>query len=273
MAQTWISIGFPVTTTKCEPPTSFTVLPTTFQTDVIAKWSGAKAGTGNGIVGYRIESRTSYDGIWSAYALYNTITFAHSYGQETLTPYSIPGGRRQFRICTRGSAGEAYWSDWAYAAVNTMNSAPTKPTIVTVSKQEYEQGDEITLSWSNVYDVDQNIIHYEISYRTTNDPNDFYGSLQSFYTLESNLTSGNIIVTPPFVEGEPYIQYYIVVVDVYNKKSDVKAFPIMHRKEDSGGIKIGDSGVWKIGTMYVGVNGEWKIANVSFGSEGIWKPA
>ena len=117
------SLTFPVQLSKCTAPTSFVLAPDVFNGDdgFTFTWSGAEGGTNNAIVGYECQARVSYDGEeWEEWGS-SGITIP---GQKAYyTDY--PGGISvQYRIRTKGSAGEDWYSPWLESNVVVKEDDP-----------------------------------------------------------------------------------------------------------------------------------------------------
>lgn len=98
--------------TACTAPTSFVLSPEVFESDpgFTLTWSGAKGGTNNAITGYELQVRTrntstSNWGGWISSSITNSGATANLYDL-------VRGGQAQYRIRTKGTAGEAYYSPW-----------------------------------------------------------------------------------------------------------------------------------------------------------------
>lgn len=96
--------------TACAAPTSVVLAPSVYKDSFTITWSGAKGGTNNPITGYALQLRRSADGVtWSGWVDSGITTSGQS-----ASPGNVPwGGLVQYRVRTKGSAGEAYYSAWA----------------------------------------------------------------------------------------------------------------------------------------------------------------
>lgn len=102
--------------TACGAPTTVQLSKTLSRDNVTLSWSGATAGIGNAVTGYEVQRAESNDGkVWSAWGD-STVTTAPSLSVE---PPTTPGNYYNFRVRTRGAAGEAYYSAWKVSA-NTL---------------------------------------------------------------------------------------------------------------------------------------------------------
>lgn len=118
-------------TTACSAPTALSVNSTLAEGNVTLSWSGAGAGTANSISSYLIQYRDSSDNSnWGSWTNLQTVSSTSSSGTLSVSPPSIRGYYRQYRIRTQGSAGSSYYSGYKTSS-NTLrkNSLPTAPII------------------------------------------------------------------------------------------------------------------------------------------------
>lgn len=126
-----LSVVYEIQTTACGAPTSVTLDATIAETSTTLRWSGAKSGTGNAIVAYGIYYRDSVDGsTWGSWTGYTVVTSSATSGSVSAAAPSARGSYRQYRIHTRGSAGSAWYSDYAVSGSLRKNQAPPAPSMV-----------------------------------------------------------------------------------------------------------------------------------------------
>lgn len=114
---------YQIVTDACTPPASVTL-------DAQSKTltvSGGAGGDMNNFVGYGVSwrDRPASGGEWGAWTEDTVIT------GQTLAVEALPGEERAFRARTRGSAGEAYFSDYVQCDATLLgNTQPPAPQIL-----------------------------------------------------------------------------------------------------------------------------------------------
>jgi len=105
-------------TTECDAP-SFPTLATTVSRDAVElSWGAGSAGTGNSVTGYDVQYRESSDG--SSWGSWTTESGSPVTGTKlNVAPSGTVGNYRQYRVRTRGSAGESWYSGWV-TSTNTL---------------------------------------------------------------------------------------------------------------------------------------------------------
>lgn len=102
--------------TQCGAPTVVTLAKTVAAENVSLSWEGATAGNGNAVTGYEVQRAESIDGVsWTAWAALAVVTDT----AISVSPPETPGNFYKYRVRTRGTAGEAYYSAWKVSA-NTL---------------------------------------------------------------------------------------------------------------------------------------------------------
>lgn len=201
-------------TTKCGQPTNLTATPNPFTKDVVLTWSGASNGTYNSIVGYEIqyiisastnEPTQSTDWEYANNAPYwrwcASVQTTHASASCTIDFSSVPNGSYiKFRILTKGSAGDSYYSDWKYFN-NVIRKIPytscIAPTAFVVTPDDTSTdgfNTTLTLEWSGANGGTNNAIEsYQINYCISIDGNT-WGDWSLFRTISTNNTYGNLVV-------------------------------------------------------------------------------
>ncbi len=152
----------------CTAPTSFTVTPNPFTNpNFNLSWSGASGGTNNAISLYEISVRqstnngstwTSWSSAWIGYS--DGVNLNNWWLVENRDVDLSNATRVQFRIRTRGTAGESYYSGWKESSVLQKITACTAPTSFTYAA---EWDKSIAFSWSGASGGGNNTIWgYEI---------------------------------------------------------------------------------------------------------------
>lgn len=147
--------------TRCTTPTSWSVTPNPFESDLTFTWSGAAAGLNNPISGYEIAYRTSSDN-WETLKTFKVIASTATSGSVTYPFACERGVSVAFYIATLCSVGGSYNSSWSSNVTVKRNSPPKSPTSITASKTLVSSGETITLSWSGATDPDNNIWGYGV---------------------------------------------------------------------------------------------------------------
>lgn len=182
--------------TSCSAP-SITISPDDFETSITLSWSGASGGVNNSIQSYLIHWRaTDNNGVWSDWVFFETVQSTATSGSvvRNMPDWLARGAYVQFAIRTQGSAGESYYSDWAYS--NSIRRKPytkcTAPTSFIVSDNNFETS--VTLTWSGALSGDNNIITgYEIQYGISPD-NSTWSGWNYNYPIASSANSGTISI-------------------------------------------------------------------------------
>ncbi|WP_027625351.1 hypothetical protein [Clostridium lundense] len=204
--------------TACAAPTLCTVSATLSEGNVTLSWSGASGGAGNPITSYEIQYSDSHDninwGAWLALAIVNTSATSSILN---VSPPAIRGHYRRFRIRTRGTAGEDYYSDWTISS-NTVrkNILPIPPTIFAANPPIYE-ANTINLSWSGTVPGTSAIKQYVIQQSTSTDGVN-WSAYVALTTIISSNTSGSLQVNASQIAGR-YTRYRISVTDALDAVS------------------------------------------------------
>lgn len=104
--------------TACGAPTSPTLGATISRDAVLLSWGAGSAGTNNAVAGYDVQYRESSDG--SSWGSWTTASGSPVTATSlSVAPSSTVGNYRQYRVRTRGSAGESYYSAWV-TSTNTL---------------------------------------------------------------------------------------------------------------------------------------------------------
>jgi hypothetical protein len=204
--------------TACGAPTVCSVSAALAEGNVTLSWSGASGGAGNAITSYEIQYSDSTDnsswGAWTALLMVNTTATSNSVG---VNPPSTRGNYRQFRVRTRGAAGESYYSDWTVSG-NTIrkNTLPTPPASFTAAPVIYE-GSVVTISWSGAAPGTSAIKQYVIQ-RSTSADGANWAAYEALTIVVSSSTSGTFTANASQIAGT-YTRYRISVTDTLDAVS------------------------------------------------------
>jgi len=204
--------------TACGAPTACSVSATLAEGNVSLSWSGASDGAGNAITSYEIQFSDSADnsnwGAWTALTVVNTSATSSIL---SISPPTTRGNYRRFRVRTRGTAGESFYSDWTISSNNVRrNILPIPPTTFTASPPIYEVT-KITLSWSGTIPGTSAIKQYVIQQATSLDGVN-WSAYEALTTVVSSATSGNLEVNGSQIAGM-YTRYRISVTDTLDAVS------------------------------------------------------
>lgn len=204
--------------TACGAPTVCSVSAALAEGNVTLSWSGASGGAGNAITSYEIHYSDSPDnsswGAWTALLTVNTTATSNS---VSVSPPSTRGNYRQFRVRTRGTAGESFYSDWTVSG-NTVhkNTLPTPPFSFTASPAIYE-GTVVTLAWSGAAPGTSAIKQYVIQRATSADGTN-WSAYEALTTIVSSSISGTYTANASQIAGM-YTRYRISVTDTLDAVS------------------------------------------------------
>lgn len=166
-------------------------------------WDGASSGVSNAISDYRVAYRYG-NGDWT-------------YDSTTSTSYSFApsasyrGSTLQFAVQARGTAGESYYSSWAYSEYYTINSLPPTPTVSkNPSYYSYDSGGDITFTASVGADAQGD----EVSIWYSTDPN-FSSETRYTGSFTKNFSSNNSSVTYYFRSWDTHEVSSTIPITVY----------------------------------------------------------
>ena len=204
----------PLLSTACEAPTTCSLDVTVAETSAVLSWSGAAGGINNDIVGYEIQySESSDNSTWGSWIALTVVSTTETFGSLTVSPSEIRGYYRRFRVRTRGSAGESYYSTWRVSSNSVRrNSWPIKPTSVTASPAAYTN-ENITITWSGASSPTSAIKGYMIARRTSTD-NATWSSWSALDVFDHPEPSGSRVVVPLYIPGI-YLQYGVWTIDIF----------------------------------------------------------
>ena len=191
--------------TACGAPTSCSLSSTLSTGNVTLSWSGATAGYGNSIIGYKIQRCESSDGSsWGSWADLTTVSSTSTSASLTVSPPSTAGNYYKYRVLTIGSAGSSYYSGYK-ESTNTLRrdwTACSAPTACAVDSTLSLVA--TTLRWSGATAGYGNpISKYEVQ-RRSQAPGGSWSAWSAFET-----TSGtSLSVSPPATAGH-YYQYRV----------------------------------------------------------------
>jgi len=204
--------------TACGAPTACSVSATLAEGNVALSWSGASDGAGNAITSYEIQYSDSADNSnWGAWTALTTVNTSATSSILSVNPPTTRGNYRRFRVRTRGTAGESFYSDWTISS-NTVrrNTLPIPPTTFTATPPIYEVR-KITLSWSGATPGTSAIKQYVIQQATSTDGVN-WSAYEALTTVVSSATSGILEVNGSQIAGT-YTRYRISVTDTLDAVS------------------------------------------------------
>lgn len=181
-------------------PTSPTTVSVSNQTPVAGgtvtlSWSGAAAGTYNGITGYHIYRSTSSDG---SYTYLSQVTTTATSGSTTVDTPSAQGASYYFKVAPLGERANGSLSD-SYAVITTKIVNPCLAPIECVLDGSLTYTD-VVLSWSaGSGGINNPMIGYKVQRAESLD-----GTNWSDWTTIAEQTTNTLIVSPP----APYGNYY-----------------------------------------------------------------
>ena len=203
-----------LTPTACGAPSTANLSASVAETAPTLTYSGASAGTINGITGYEIQyAESANNSTWGAWTALKTVANTGTSGTTSVNLSSTRGYYRKYQIRTQGSAGASYYSGWKETASVRYNSAPTAPTTFNATPAVYVSG-TIALTYTGATDADNNISTYNVQYATSAD-----GVSWSSWT---SLANGATSHTPTLSPGH-YIKYQARTVDAFAVVSGWKA--------------------------------------------------
>jgi len=204
--------------TACGAPTVCSVSAALAEGNVTLSWIGASGGAGNAITSFEIQYSDSPDNIsWGDWAALTTVNTSATSGSVIVSPPAIRGNYRRFRVRTRGTAGESFYSDWTVSSNNVRrNTLPTPPSFFTASPAIYE-ANTVTLTWSGAVPGTSTIKQYVIQRATSTDGTN-WSAYEALATIVSNATFGTYEAIASPVAGT-YTRYRISVTDILDAVS------------------------------------------------------
>lgn len=189
--------------TPCIAPQSVSLDETLSREDVRLSWRKASGGDGNHITGYDVESCDSENGLsWDIWSLLRSVESSAAEESVFVSPPAQAGSYRKFRVRTKGSAGERYYSDWMESS-NTLRKDFTHckpPESCTLSTSVSVA--PVTLSWSVSEGGDGNpVAHYDVQ-RCESADGVLFGSWSA--VPDSPVASASMLVSPPPIAGHVY---------------------------------------------------------------------
>ena len=204
--------------TACGAPTVCSVSAALAEGNVTLSWSGASGGAGNAITSYEIQYSDSPDNSnWGAWTALLTVNTTATSNNVSVSPPTARGNYRQFRVRTRGAAGESFYSDWTVSG-NTVrkNTLPTPPVSFAAAPAIYE-GNVVTLSWSGAAPGTSAIKQYVIQRSTSTDGTN-WSAYEALTIVVSSSTSGTFTANASQIAGM-YTRYRISVTDTLDAVS------------------------------------------------------
>ncbi len=134
-----------------------------------------------------------------------------------MSPSGARGYYRQFRIRTRGAAGESFYSDWTVSS-NTVrrNTLPTPPSSFNTAPVIYESS-TVTLTWSGTIPGTSAIKQYVIQRSTSTDGTN-WSAYEALTIIVSSATFGTYTANASQIAGM-YTRYRISVTDTLDAVS------------------------------------------------------
>lgn len=170
-------------------------------TDYTLSWSGASAGTGNGISGYQVYRSTSPTTGYAAHGG-KVVTTATS-GSMTVTAHASSGSIFYYKVATIGSvSGYDSGLSSAYATLKTLVTPPSAPTSI-YTPTDVAPGSTHNLAWSGAGDGTNNAITMYHVYRSTDG-----GANYTF--LAENDASPLSVTSSPDNDGTYYYKIYTI---------------------------------------------------------------
>jgi hypothetical protein len=229
--------------TACSAPTSIDISPTIAESTATLRWSGASGGAGNAITGYEVQYQNSSDGsYWGNWTFYGTMPTTDGFYAVEVNAPPTRGSYRRFRVRTKGTAGEQYYSQWVISNSYRKNLLATPPTTFTASPLVYESGN-ISLVWSGTVAGTSAIKRYVIQ-QSASDNNSAWSDWATLTTVTTSDTSGNATVTPPATWK--YLRFRISVTDSLSGvspyttsnsiKKNIPPLPVIIEAPKAGGV-------------------------------------
>jgi len=204
--------------TACGAPTACSVSAPLAEGNVSLSWSGAADGAGNAITSYEIQYSDSTDNsTWGAWTALTTVITSATSSILSVSPPSTRGNYRQFRIRTRGAAGESFYSDWTVSG-NTVrrNTLPTPPSSFIAAPAIYEST-TVTLTWSGTVPGTSAVKQYVIQRSTSTDGTN-WSAYEALTIIVSSAASGTYTANASQLAGM-YTRYRISVTDTLDAVS------------------------------------------------------
>jgi hypothetical protein len=216
-----LTIEWASRTTTAGAPTACSVNQTIAEDDVILSWSGASGGINNAITSYEFQySDSSNNSTWGDWENLGFVTTTAASGSAYVSPPTVRGNYRRFRMRTRGAAGASYYSGWKTSTNSVRkNNWPIMPTAASASPSTYSD-ETITLVWSGATGTTSAIKGYMIASRTSTD-NATWSSWKVLATINLAATGGSYNPTVSRVPGT-YTQFGVWTVDVLDSYSSEK---------------------------------------------------
>jgi hypothetical protein len=210
----WVT-SLPLLPTVCFPPAACSLDVIVAETEAILSWSGAGGGIHNDITGYEIQySESNNNTTWGAWTALTIVESTATSGNITVAPSATRGYYRRFRVRTRGTAGEAYYSGYTTSSNSVRrNLWPIQPTLVTALPTSYTN-ETITVTWSGASSPTSSIKGYMIARRSSMD-NATWSSWVVTVIFDLAATGGSRIETPLYVPGI-YLQYGVWTIDIFD---------------------------------------------------------
>lgn len=208
-------LSAPLLTTACGAPTVCSVNNTVAEGNVTLSWSGATGGTNNSITGYEIQYSDSTNnttwGNWIDLAIVNSNLAS---GSLSVSPPTIRGHYRRFRVRTLGAAGSDYYSDWKITTNSVRkNIPPQMATTVTASPLEYST-EPVFITWSGASGGTSPIKGYMVASRTSTDGTTWTG-WEILEIFDHPSSSGSRQVEATDIPGI-YTMYGLWTIDALN---------------------------------------------------------
>jgi hypothetical protein len=204
--------------TACGAPTACSLSATLSEGNVTLSWSGAAGGAGNTITSYEIEYSDSIDNsTWGTWTALTTVSTSATGSSVSVSPPTMRGYYRRFRVRTRGTAGESFYSNWTVSS-NTIrkNTLPMPPTTFAATPPIYEVN-TVTLTWSGTTPGTSAIKQYVIQQAIYSDGTN-WSAYEALTIVVSSATSGMYMANASQIAGT-YTRYRISVTDTLDAVS------------------------------------------------------
>lgn len=208
-------LSSPLLITACGAPTSCSVSPTVGEGNVTLSWSGASAGTNNGITGYEIQySDSTNNSTWGSWTALTTVSSTAASGSVSVSPPATRGNYRRFQVRTQGSAGASYYSSWKISDNSVRKNTPPQPaTTLTASPAVYSI-EPVSITWSGASGGTSPIKGYMIASQTSTD-NVTWSAWNVLENFNLSASSGSRTVAATDVPGT-YTRYGLWTIDAFD---------------------------------------------------------
>ncbi len=179
------------------------------------------------------------------------------------------GNYIKFRILTRGTAGNSYYSNYKETSAIRRNSKPNPPTEIKTSLLSYVLGESLTISWNEAKDIDNNITAYNLESRNSTDG--FNWSEWTSLAEKTDKLSYTFTPSASFLQNQSFVQFRVYSEDLLGAISSEAILSEIVQRDDNTGVRFGMDDKYKKAYLYVGNNGKWVEYDVFAGVSGKWR--